>query len=96
MLKRKAELVAKKVNPGDKNGQAAFDRDLARMDGDLARQSAFIEQKKREIIATNAKYDGDKERWQAALARKQGTEEPPATPASTAKAGSSQGSQAKK
>jgi len=90
LTKRRSTLVEKKVDPGDKAGQAAFDRELARIDGDLARQNAFVTQKEREITSTNAKYDEDKQRWRAALARKQLADTAPTSPAAPAPAAAAQ------
>ncbi len=69
LVKRKEALQTKPLDPKEKNAQANRERDLSRLDTDIAAQNAIIAQKQREIVATNAKYDLDKAKWQAALER---------------------------
>jgi hypothetical protein len=86
LTKRKAALAEMKIEPTDKSGLAARERELSRIDTDIAAQTALITQKQKEIVATNTKYDEDKARWHAALVRKQYIDGPPPTVANGAAA----------
>ena len=91
--KRREALVAKKADVKDKAASAANDRDLARIDDDIARQTELVARKRAEMTALIVKYDSDKERWRAAKVRadSQATVPPQkgSTAAGTAQAGKS-------
>ncbi len=44
---------------------ADLERELAAVDAELGRQSDIIAQKNRQLVEVAARYDADKERWQA-------------------------------
>ena len=84
LTKRKEGMVARKAAPADKTVPAANERELARIDTDLARQAELIARKKTEMTALAGKYDGDKERWRAAKARADAQRSAPTPAAGTA------------
>ncbi len=63
LVKREAELVAKKKSLGDKPLPAGDERELEAVQAELSKQQALMALKQRERDATNARYDADKARW---------------------------------
>jgi hypothetical protein len=81
LTKRKAELTANKAALGSKPVPAALERDHSATDGELTRQEELIARKKQELVTIAARYDSDKERWQALRGR--GAIPDPSTPGKT-------------
>jgi len=65
LTKRKLALLERKAALGGKPAPADLERELAAADAELARQSDIIAQKNRQLVEVAARYDADKERWQA-------------------------------
>jgi hypothetical protein len=65
LTKRKVGLVERKATYAGKPVPAEIEREIAANDAELARQSDIIAQKNRQLVEVAAKYDADKERWQA-------------------------------
>ena len=65
LTKRKVALLERKAALGGKPVPADIERELAAVDAELARQSDIIAQKNRQLVEVAARYDADKERWQA-------------------------------
>jgi hypothetical protein len=63
LSKRRVELTAKRTSYGTNPVPAAIDRELESIGGELAKQDAFIAEKKREIAGVTARYDADRQRW---------------------------------
>jgi hypothetical protein len=63
LTKRQHELVARKASYGGKSVPPAVERELESIDSELAKTNALIEAKRRESLATAAKYDADKARY---------------------------------
>ncbi len=80
--KRKAAIeVMKSTEYRDKPIPAALERELENINAELARQADLTAQKKQEMIAINARYDADKQRWRELIATKGGGSASGATPA---------------
>ena len=88
LTKRKEAILAARADPKDRTPAAAAERDIARLDSDIARQSELVARKRTEMTTLIAKYDVDRERWRAAKARTGGQTVP--TPAASTAAGSAQ------
>lgn len=95
LTKRKDAILTKRADPKDKAPAGATERDLARIEDDLARQTELVVRKRAEMTTLIAKYDGDRERWRAAKARADAQRSVPAPAASTA-AGAAQAGKARK
>ena len=84
LKRRQGALGTKKAGYGSNPIPADLERELNKVDLDLSRQAALIQQKKAEIVSLSARYDADKQRWKeikadpqrAAVARQ--IDEPPA------------------
>jgi hypothetical protein len=63
LVKRRAELDAKRKSFGDKAAPPAFEREMESIAEELGKQDTLISEKKREAIAVQARYDADKARW---------------------------------
>ena len=63
LAKRRQELDERRKSYGDKPVPAAIDRELEGIATELAKQDAFIAEKKRETVAVTSRYDADKQRW---------------------------------
>ena len=63
LAKRKVQLVAQRESYGDKPVPLAVERELASIEAESARQAELIAQKRREVVALEARYDADKKRW---------------------------------
>ena len=63
LVKRQAELIAKRQSYGEKSVPPVLDRELESVASELAKTSALMETKKQESLAIAAKYDADKRRW---------------------------------
>jgi hypothetical protein len=63
LAKRRQELDDRRKSYGDKTVPPAIDRELEGIATELAKQDAFIAEKKRETVAVTARYDADKQRW---------------------------------
>lgn len=82
LAKRKVQLVAQRDSYGDKPVPPAVERELASIEAESARQAELIAQKRREVVALEARYDADKKRWRELTARGEGAA-PVATGATT-------------
>jgi hypothetical protein len=89
LTKRKEAILAARADPKDRTPAAAAERDIARIDSDIARQAELVARKRTEMTTLISKYDVDKARWRAAKARTEGQRTLPA-PAASAGAGSAQ------
>jgi hypothetical protein len=90
LTKRKSELLARKESFAGKPVPADVERELAANAAELGRQSALIKQKQAQLEEVVAKYDADKERWQALKGGTQSAAAPatattPAAPAAAAR-----------
>jgi len=65
LAKRRAALTEKKPAAAGQPGSADLEREVSVIDAEIARQRDVIVQKNKQLIAVAARYDGDKERWQA-------------------------------
>ena len=65
LTKRKAGLAERKATYAGKPVPADIEREMATIDAELARQSDIIAQKNKQLVEVAARYDADKERWQA-------------------------------
>jgi Skp family chaperone for outer membrane proteins len=65
LTKRKQELDVRRAANGDKPVPPVLERELANIDEELAKQSELLAGKRRDADAVNARYDADKQRWQA-------------------------------
>jgi hypothetical protein len=63
LVKRRAELDARRKSFGDKPVPAAIEHELESIGSELGKQDAFIAEKKRETAVVTARYDADKQRW---------------------------------
>ena len=63
LVKRRAELDARRKSFGDKPVPPAIDHELESIGSELGKQDAFIAEKKRETAMVTARYDADKQRW---------------------------------
>ena len=63
LAKRRQELDERRKSFGDKAVPPAIDRELEGIATELAKQDAFIAEKKRESVTVTARYDADKQRW---------------------------------
>lgn len=63
LAKRRQELDERRKAYGDKPVPPAIDRELESIASELAKQDAFIAEKKRETVAVTSRYDADKQRW---------------------------------
>jgi hypothetical protein len=63
LAKRRQDLDERRRSYGDRPAPAAIDRELEGIATELAKQDAFIAEKKRETVAVTARYDADKQRW---------------------------------
>lgn len=61
--KRRASLVERKTALAGKPVPADLERELASVDGELARQDELIAQKYKQIDEIKLRYEADKERW---------------------------------
>ena len=84
LTKRKAALLERKAALGAKPVPADLERELATVDAELRRQSDIIAQKNRQLVEVAARYDADKERWQALKGASDATRPPPAQGMATA------------
>jgi hypothetical protein len=83
LTKRRAGLAERKATYAGKPVPADIERELAAIDAELVRQSDIIAQKHKQLVELSAKYDADKERWQA-LKGGGGMKPPPAQGMATA------------
>ena len=51
---------------------ATMERELESINSELAKQEDLLALKQKEIVAVNAKYDGDKKRWRELITAKGG------------------------
>jgi len=65
LSKRKQELEVRRTTLGDKPAPAVLERELANIDDELAKQSELLTGKRKEAEVVNARYEADKQRWQA-------------------------------
>jgi hypothetical protein len=63
LTKRQQELKKDKLAYGTKPAPPTLDAELTGLDEELARQDKVLAQRRSEIAAINAKYEGDKLRW---------------------------------
>ena len=63
LTKRRQELEGRRKAFGDKPVPPAIEHELENIGSELAKQDAFISEKKRETAAVTARYDADKQRW---------------------------------
>jgi hypothetical protein len=88
LAKRKVQLVAQRESYGDKPVPLAVERELASIEAESARQAELIAQKRREVVALEARYDADKKRWRELSAP---SEAPAPAPAPAATGGAATG-----
>lgn len=67
--KRKADLEGRIAASAGKPVSAAMERELANVNGELARQAELIAAKHKEAAIVTARYDADKKRWGEMRAR---------------------------
>ncbi len=73
LVRRKADIEAKrKTEFAEKPMPAAMERELETINVELAKQDDLLALKQKEVVAVNAKYDGDKTRWRELIAAKGG------------------------
>jgi hypothetical protein len=89
LAKRKVQLVAQRESYGDKPVPLAVERELASIEAESTRQAELIAQKRREVVALEARYDADKKRWRELTAQ---GEAPPSAPVPAAINGAGAGS----
>jgi hypothetical protein len=63
LTKRREELEERRKSFGAKPVPPAIEHELENIGSELAKQDAFISEKKRETAAVTARYDTDKQRW---------------------------------
>jgi len=88
-----AQLTKRKAGLLERKRTADVEREIAGIDENLARQTALIAEKKRQLVEVAARYDADKARWRAIKSGATVPGEPPTTasasgapsPASTSK-----------
>jgi hypothetical protein len=98
LVKRRAELTAKRKSYGNDAVPPAIDRELESIERELGKQDAILAEKQRETATVTARYDADRQRWRelrAIAAARQGGGAPdvlpslqstrPAEPPSTAR-----------
>ncbi len=92
LAKRKVQLVAQRESYGDKPVPLAVERELASIEAESARQAELIAQKRREVVALEARYDADRKRWRELSAQGEAPSPGPApAPAATGGAGAAGG-----
>jgi hypothetical protein len=73
LARRKAGIEARrKAEYADKPMPAALERELETINAELAKQEDLLMLKQKEVVAVNAKYDADKNRWRELIAAKGG------------------------
>jgi hypothetical protein len=71
--RRKADIEGKrKTEFAQKPMPAAMERELETINVELAKQEDLVALKQKDVVAVNAKYDGDKKRWRELVAAKGG------------------------
>lgn len=85
LKRRQQALEKKKVGYGANPTPIELERELNNVDLELSRQAALIEQKKADIIVVSARYDADKQRWQAIKADQERAAAAVQTPVQAAK-----------
>jgi hypothetical protein len=63
LSKRRQELEERRKAFGDKPVPPPIEHELENIGSELAKQDAFITEKKRETATVTARYDADKQRW---------------------------------
>jgi len=84
LTKRKVAILERKAALGGKPAPADLERELASIDAELGRQSDIVAQKNRQLVEVAARYDADKERWQALKGASNATRPPPGQGVATA------------
>lgn len=69
LVKRKNDVDARKARFAGKPVPPQLEADSAAIDAEYAKNSDLVAQKQRELVAVNARYDADKERWRELKAR---------------------------
>ena len=73
LARRKTDIEAKrKTDFAQKPMPATLERELETINVELAKQDDLLAIKQKEVVAVNAKYDGDKKRWRELVAAKGG------------------------
>jgi hypothetical protein len=73
LVRRKADIETKrKTEFAQKPMPATMERELETINVELAKQDDLLALKQKEVVAVNAKYDGDKRRWRELIAAKGG------------------------
>ena len=80
LAKRRAELVKRKSEPGNKP-LASDEQEIARLDSEIERQNATLVQKRQDLERVVARYTADKRRWQELGAKQTGALPLTASPA---------------
>lgn len=87
LVKRKNDVDARKARFAGKPVPPQLEADSAAIDAEYAKNNDLVAQKQRELVAVNARYDADKERWRELKARESGPA--PGRPPITAPPGTS-------